>query len=209
MGIFGKKANREAGKAAKQAEKASKQENDAGAEEKRKLLQMSEISLWIDSYDEIFSDFDPRPYSQRALSDDFLLEAKKASRDNVSGKIELKFLVPKDKRGTADEATIKKRLREHFKKHYTVLKKQQRRIFRLGVFFITAGILLMFSASFVMFQKFENSLWINFLIILMEPAGWFFFWEGLGQVIFETKKQKPEVTFYGKMSKCDIEFLPY
>ena len=60
---------------------------------KKKLLQLSEISLIIDTYDDIFSDFDPRPYSQRALSDDFLLEARKASKDKVSGTFELNFLV--------------------------------------------------------------------------------------------------------------------
>ena len=37
------------------------------------------ISLWIDSYDDIFSDFDPRPFSARNISDDFLYEVKKTS----------------------------------------------------------------------------------------------------------------------------------
>ena len=35
--------------------------------EKQKLLEISEISLLLDSYDDIFSDFDQRPYAQRAL----------------------------------------------------------------------------------------------------------------------------------------------
>ncbi|MBI2151367.1 hypothetical protein HYU21_01420, partial [Candidatus Woesearchaeota archaeon] len=30
------------------------------------------ISLVLDSYDDIFSDFDPRDYSEKALSEDFL-----------------------------------------------------------------------------------------------------------------------------------------
>ena len=38
------------------------------------------ISLILESYTDIFSDFDPRPYDQRTLSDDFLLECKKAVR---------------------------------------------------------------------------------------------------------------------------------
>ena len=45
-------------------------------EEKQKILEMSEISLILDTYDDMFSSFDPRPYSQRALSEDFLSEAK-------------------------------------------------------------------------------------------------------------------------------------
>jgi hypothetical protein len=29
-------------------------------EEKRKIFEISEVSLWLDSYDDIFSDFDPK-----------------------------------------------------------------------------------------------------------------------------------------------------
>ena len=32
------------------------------------------VSLVLESYNDIFSDFDPRNYSERALSDDFLIE---------------------------------------------------------------------------------------------------------------------------------------
>ena len=85
--------------------------------QKRKLLEESEISLIINSYDDIFSDFDPRPYTQRSLSVDMLDELKRASRDKASGQTELKFLIPKDLRKESDEIQIKKRLREHFKRH--------------------------------------------------------------------------------------------
>ena len=74
-----------------------------------KLLQLSEISLIIDTYDDIFSDFDPRPYSQRALSDDFLLEARKASKDKVSGTFELNFLIPSHLKNKVHVVMIKKR----------------------------------------------------------------------------------------------------
>ncbi|PIU76093.1 hypothetical protein COS75_00785, partial [Candidatus Pacearchaeota archaeon CG06_land_8_20_14_3_00_35_12] len=92
-----------------------KEEKTAKFDEKQKLLQMSEISLWLDHYDDIFSDFDPRPFSQRALSDDFLLEAKRASKEKISGAIEMQFLIPHDKRNKELENTIKKRLHDHFK----------------------------------------------------------------------------------------------
>ena len=67
----------------------------------------------------------------------------------------------------------------------------------------------MFVASFLLFKGFENSLLINFLIVFLEPAGWFLFWEGLGIVLFESKKKKPEVDFYSKMAKSDIDFISY
>ncbi len=91
---------------------------------KEKLLRMSEISLWLDHYDDIFSNFDPRPYSQKALSDDFLLETKRASRDKVSGQIELKFLVKAEMRNKKQENLIRRRLKEHFKNTTQCCKKK-------------------------------------------------------------------------------------
>ena len=55
------------------------------------------IDLVIDSYEDIFSDFDARDHSVKALSDDFLNECRKAANDKI-GKIHLKFLISKDKR---------------------------------------------------------------------------------------------------------------
>ena len=37
----------------------------------------SKMSLILDTYLDIFSSFDPRPYEERSLSDDFLDECKK------------------------------------------------------------------------------------------------------------------------------------
>jgi hypothetical protein len=37
------------------------------------------FSIWLDEYDDIISDFDPWLYSERALSDGFINEAKKSS----------------------------------------------------------------------------------------------------------------------------------
>ena len=52
------------------------------------------VSLWLDTYEDIFSDFDPHPYGQRALSEDFLAEARRAVRDRRDEVPELRFLVP-------------------------------------------------------------------------------------------------------------------
>ena len=49
-------------------------------EKVRNLLKKGEISLLLDSYTGIFSDFDPRPYAERTLSDDFLLCGEGAYR---------------------------------------------------------------------------------------------------------------------------------
>jgi hypothetical protein len=177
-------------------------------EEQNRLLRESEIGIWIDNYDDIFSDFDPRPYSQRSLSQDFLGETKKASRDKVSGDIEIKFLVPKKARNLKDEVVVKKRLREHFKSHMKQLKKERMKIIGEGTLFFVIGIVFMIIATFILVRN-DPRFMIKILGVFLEPGGWFFFWEGLNLIIFKARTQTPDFEFYRKMSTADIVFNTY
>ncbi|MEM4347675.1 MAG: hypothetical protein QW802_03720 [Candidatus Altiarchaeota archaeon] len=185
-------------------------ENSLNKKNAEALLRMSEISLWLDSYDDIFSDFDPRPYSERALSDDFLSEAKKASRGKASGMIELKLLIPKHNRDESKEKIIKRRLRDHFRKHSNLLGREIENVKKKGILFTLFGILLMVLATTVLFnQPEEKNFLMSLIVVILEPAGWFLFWHGLDTALFESNKIRPEFEFYQKMSNCDIIFLEY
>jgi hypothetical protein len=183
-------------------------DNELTEKEKKELLKKSEISLILEGYNDIFSDFDPRSYTQRALSDDFLIEAKKASRDKISG-IGLTLLIPRKNRKITDEIKIKRRIKEHFKNHYEQLHKQIQTTKRRGWKFVISGVITMFLASIAMFYESSRTIWSSFLITLLEPAGWFLFWEGLDLVIFDSKKSSPDYEFYKKMTKCEISFKEY
>lgn len=175
--------------------------------EVRTRLKTPEIILRLNSYDDVFSDFDPRLYTQRALSVDFLEEIERASRDKNMGQLELNFLISKYKRDGHKENQIKKRLRDHFKKHHSMFEKDKQGIIKNGMIFIFTGILLMFLATFVLYTYQGSSLAATFLVVLFEPGGWFFFWEGLNQIIFESKKINPKLEFYKKMHKSRIDFF--
>ncbi|MCS7134543.1 MAG: hypothetical protein NZ889_01645 [Candidatus Pacearchaeota archaeon] len=177
-------------------------------EEKQKLLQLSEISILLDSYDDIFSDFDPRPFSQRALSDDFLLEAKKAAKEKAKGIIELKLMIPSKERNQELERVIKRRLRSHFKEHYEKAKKEVKNLVKKGFLFLGLGVALMIFATYLLTIGID-SFTLNLLIVLAEPGGWFLFWTGLDQFFNEIKSKKPELEFYERMSKCEITFFSY
>ncbi len=172
-----------------------------------KIREMSNISLWLDSYGDIFSDFDSRLYKERALSVDFLDEAKRASRDKVCGNLQLRLLLKKSKRRISDERVIVSRLRHHFRKHKGEIANQIKKVKIMGLKFVIAGILLMIAATYLLFTYQQKSLLVSFLVVFLEPAGWFLFWEGLNQLIFETKKINPDHEFYTKMANCDIKFL--
>lgn len=169
------------------------------------LMKEGNISLILDSYDDIFSDFDPRPFESRALSDDFLLECKKATVDK-DNEIELRFLIPIDERNIEDEIKIKKRLRAHFQKHYFEKHREIRKIKVHGILWFIVGAIIMFIGTFL--YKMEGYLF-NFLFILSEPAGWFFFWEGLSKIFIHSKAKAPDYIFYRKMTNASIIFTEY
>ena len=189
------------------AEAELKKEFD-GEKVKEELLSKSEIALWLDTYDDIFSDFDPRPFNQRAVSVDFLDEAKRASREKVSGQVELRFLIPKDLRKESEEVQIKKRLKEHFKKHSDELNKGKKKTLARAVAFIFLGFAMLFFAALIDYWH-KEGFFYSALIIFFEPAGWFTFWFSLEQLFEYFKEKTPEAEFYGKMSKAEITFVSY
>jgi hypothetical protein len=174
--------------------------------ERTRLMQLSEISLWLDTYDDIFSDFDPRPYSERALSDDFLSEAKKASKEKTSGRIELRFIVPNEQRHNDLEVVIRKRLHEHFRKHASQLEEEAKTLRRRGVFTAASGFALMMIASYISWRRSDSFIY-SMLMTILEPSGWFITWFGLDQLFYTSNQKKPDLEFYRKMAKCDIEFI--
>lgn len=179
-----------------------------GDEEKRRLLQMSEIGISLDGYDDIFSDFDPRSYSERSLSDDFLAECKKAAREKTSGTIDLKFLIPSASRDAKAEETVRKRLHEHFRKHHSLLEREVKAIRRKGVLMVLAGFAMMMAATRL--RDADPSGFVQELFITMlEPSGWFTTWFGFDQVLYATAQKRPDLDFYAKMARCEIHFTPY
>lgn len=177
-------------------------------DDQKKLLRMSEISLWIDDYDDIFSDFDPRPFAVRALSDDFLLEARKAVVAKPDGKPELKFLIPVDKRDITIENIIKRRLRDHFARHFSLEQKESRKILTRAVSMIVLGVVMMIGAATLSFWKDEIFIW-HVLRIILEPGGWFTVWTGMDQIFYELRQNGPDLEFYKKMNEAEITFNSY
>ena len=160
----------------------------------------AEIYLKLEQYSDIFSDFDIRSYRERALSIDFIEEIKRAASDKDEGGIELMLHIPEKKRDEAEEEVIKERLAAHFKRHYHLLSEEKRRVMRLGVSMVVMGIIFMVAATFIVFKDPTENLWLSFLVVFLEPAAWFLLWEGMDQIIFNSKNKSPELNFYRKMS---------
>lgn len=159
----------------------------------------SEISIRLEQYDDIFSDFDIRPYSRRALSVDFLDEIKRATVDKKH-EVELTLYVPEKSRDESREATIKERLAAHFKRHYHLLREEKLRVLRIGIGMVVVGVICMVGAALIVFKDPSQNIALSFLVVFLEPAAWFLLWEGMDQIIFNSKQLNPDVEFYRKMS---------
>jgi hypothetical protein len=165
------------------------------------------VSLWLDDYDDIFSDFDPHPFGQRALSEDFLAEARRAVRDRQDEVPELRLLVPGPVRNLNDEATIGKRLRDHFRKHADRLGRNRRRAVWVSLGVAAAGFAVMTASALLRRQP--ETLARTVLHVFLEPAGWFAVWFGLDQLFYGTRELAREHAFYRKMACADVVFTTY
>ena len=132
----------------------------------------------------------------------------RASKEKKFGDIDLKFLVPKNKRDFRKEKIIKERLKEQFKINLKNLELTQKKILKQGSLFLFFGVVFMLIATFFLTRGSTDYL-LTFLSVLSEPAGWFLFWEGLNLIIFQSKKKVPELDFYKKMSKAKIIFVDF
>jgi hypothetical protein len=61
-------------------------------------------------------------------------------------------------------------------------------------------------ATSLLLNRNSTDFFRNFLIMLMEPASWFFFWDGLEMILFKSNEINHDLNFYRKMSGCRISF---
>lgn len=171
------------------------------------VIKEGNISLIINDYNDIFSSFDPRTYLERALSDDFLQECKRAARDKNEEQLELRILIPKKIRNIKEEWKIKKRLRDHFNHHFNEKENKLIKTKREGLSWVFLGIVInIVVVSGFIYSK--NNI-VETILSIFEVPSWFLIWEGMGKIFLESKKFMPEQEFYKKMSRAEINFTEY
>jgi hypothetical protein len=167
-----------------------------------------EISIWIDKYDDVFSEFDSRPFSDRALSDDFLREVRKMTSEKTKGNIRLKFHVMEDQRNEESEAIILNNLNKHFHHIADELKKEQRAARNKGYMLLGSGSLLILFIFFLTTLS-EKAAYLNGIILMLEPVGWFTTWTGMDYVFQISKKENSALDFNSRMAFAQISFSSF
>jgi len=182
--------------------------NQTAIEEAKEFLSHPEISIWIDKYDDVFSDFDSRPFAERALSDDFLREVRKMASEKTGGKIELKFNILDDQRNPESEAIIISNLNTHFRHIAEALKSEEAQILQKGYMLLGAGFLLM--TFLVLLNALPGkSAYLNGIYSMLEPVGWFMTWTGLDHVFQNSRKSKSALDYNTMMASATMAFSSF
>lgn len=163
------------------------------------------VNMWLDRYEEIFSDFDPSPFSHRIVSDDFISEARRICTDKTGHIREFNLYLPEEMRNEHEEEIIKKRLHDFFIMRLNKYVKEFGDVRKRGMLFALLGIILLSIITYLFSLKAFSGI-IQFVFIVAEPAGWFLIWMGLDNMFFTNKPQKPDMELFKKLAKAEIYF---
>ena len=165
-----------------------------------------EIALAIDTWDDVFSDFDPRPLSERTLSEDFIIELRQRYRETSKGDFIVTICAPLSLEDKKAEKTVAKRLKRHFLHRALIRKKANMRIRVRGIVFVICGICFLSFLTLVAYYKMFSDLAINILGIVVMPLGWFGIWEGFSKIVDIKPSFIHEEMFYEKLAKAQYRF---
>lgn len=166
------------------------------------------VYINIDRYEDIFSDFDARPFSERTLSTDFTDEIRRqlyARNESILG---INFKLPETIRNKKIEEEIQSRLISHFRKHVHQTQQARRYIIKRSIFMVLAGVIGMITTSYITTFEQVHRFPFSLFRVLLEPAAWFLLWEGANQYFSRMEEIRPDIELYAKISKehADIHF---
>lgn len=174
-------------------------------EAKRRIKDIKEISIAIDTWDDIFSDFDPRPLSERALSEDFIAELKKRYRETRRGSFLVTIYAPISLKDEEQEKAVIQRLKRHFRHRSAQRQRELNRIRRRGVTFVVFGICSLGFLTLITYYQLFSELAIELLGIIFMPLGWFGIWEGFSKIVDTSAIFIQEEILFNKLSKASYQ----
>lgn len=172
----------------------------------QKIKTIREISIVIDDWDDIFSDFDPRPLEDRAFSEDFIYELKKRYRETKTGRILVSICAPLYLKDEKSEKIVIQRLKREFKREGLQKRKDIMRTRAFGAIFVFCGICFLSALTLLAYYEILSRLTIDLIGIILMPLGWFGIWEGLSKIVDTSPRFHQDQILFEKLAKADYKF---
>ena len=167
---------------------------------------LKEIDIVIDTWDDVFSDFDPRPLNERMLSEDFIFELKRRYRETRKGNYVVKIFAPVSLKDAKSESMVIQRLKRHFKLRSMQSQKDINSIRIKGIIFVAVGVCFLTFLTLAAYFKLFSQLVIEVLSIVVMPLGWFGIWEGFSKIVDTSPKFISEEILFNKLAKAQYIF---
>lgn len=180
--------------------KEQKSEPKAVQDQKKVSDVLQSVHIAIDSYDDIFSDFDPSPFETRILSDDFLNELRKRYAETPKGAFSVTFTLPRSFRSEKKEALIRKRIKDYFKHRLKEMDKVVKERITRGSLRVFMGIVI--SLSVIIVPSLEQVL----VAALISPLVWYLMWSGFESIFEADRKLLKKKNFLERFMKAEYIF---
>ncbi len=158
---------------------------------------MEELLIALDSYDDIFSDFDIREYKERAISIDLIHELRRRLEQTPYPK-RIIFTVPKYRRVKKDEKKVAKRLKGFFRQQAERIRREIKSRREQGIAYFLIGFII-----------YLGLLWLEMHISALEPLydfalfpSWYLAWLGFDKLLSTLSKDN----YYARLASLPIEF---
>jgi len=162
-----------------------------------------EIDIALDTYDDLFSDFDIRGYGERALSKDFLDELRvRLRRSKAAPGNDIVFLIPAERRVPPAEELIVRRLRVFFADRSDHYRRENAKAERLSLAFVAIGVVLSVAANLAVARAGLLPIFSDFVLI----PSWFFVWTGLETFVKGRMTIRQKRKYYAALSGSRLGF---
>ncbi|MFN7991221.1 MAG: hypothetical protein U0R44_03620 [Candidatus Micrarchaeia archaeon] len=174
-------------------------------EEKKVLRTVSDVlqivDIALDSYDDIFSDFDPSPFTTRILSEDFLRELYRRYPQAGKGQYVVNLTMPASLRQEKTEHLIRKRIKDHFRDRIRILELRTREKLHSGLIRCLFGFAI--SIAFFVFPSLESAPLLTILSVLI----WYSLWSGFELILESSLRLSRKKGVVEKLMKADYNFM--
>jgi len=173
---------------------------------RQRIQDLKDISIAIDSWDDIFSDFDPRPMSDRTLSEDFIIELTRRYREGEKGRTVVTIHAPVELRNDPVEHVVINRIRLSLSQRHDQARMIIRRQRLRGLLFVILGFCFLSLLTLIEYKNVVTPLHYKFVEIIMMPLGWFGIWEGVSKIVDVDRMQLLEAKLYHHLAHASYHF---
>ena len=164
------------------------------------------VQIALDTYDDLFSDFDTAPYQTRTISHDFLKELNKRLVETDRGTFELRFSLPVKMRNVKIEVIIKKRLKQYFEQKMTITHHHFLKETKIALIKLIIGFVLLSTSVFIEYFSISD-IWIHLLFVILVPAGWFLLYTSFESLVDHRASYYEKEAYFKKLSTGAYSFV--